>query len=109
MRKFYIFLFCLLFSVRAFAGGDDVKIFSLYPVPLKTNRLFVHFNLTTPTVSSVELRNLIGKKIQEKKCHAEIHDLVFEDMNLNPNGIYIVLAKDAQGKVIEILKFIINK
>lgn len=109
MKLFYIILFfCFIFD-QALAGGDDVKLFSLYPVPLKTSVLNVQINFRDAGVASVELRNLIGKKIQEKQLPSGVNLVSFENMDMNPNGIYIVLAKNANGKVLEISKFILNK
>lgn len=99
----------LLFSLHGMAAGDDTKLFSLYPVPLKTNRLFVHINNTSASINTIELRNLIGKKMQEKTFPAGSDEIYFDDMDTYPNGLYVVLAKDANGKVLEINKFILNK
>jgi hypothetical protein len=109
MKKIVTFLFIVLMSVNCLAAGDDIKLFSLYPVPLKQNRLFVKLNYNTPTVSKVEVRNLLGKKIQEKQFPFGSDEIFFDEMDTNPDGVYIVLAKDTDGKVLEISKFIINK
>jgi hypothetical protein len=91
------------------AAGDDVKLFSLYPVPLRFGRLSVQMNVSGSGVSSIEVRNLIGKRIQEKKLPSGSDMITFDAMDVYPDGVYIVLAKDANGKVLEILKFNIDK
>ncbi len=109
MKRLYALLLFILFSVSCMAAGDDVKLFSLYPVPLKSSRLSVQMNVSGSGVSSIEVRNLIGKKIQEKKFPSGADIISFDDMDVHPNGLYMVLAKDANGKVLEISKFTINK
>lgn len=90
-------------------AGDENKIFSLYPVPLKTSKLTVKRNIFNNDFTTVELRNLIGKKLQEKEFPKGAEEVSFEDMDTYPNGVYVVLAKDSYGKIIESAKFIINK
>jgi hypothetical protein len=89
--------------------GDDTKMFSLFPVPLKGSRLSVKLNTASSGIVGVELRNLIGKKLQEKGFPKGVDEVVFEDMDTYPSGVYVVLAKDGYGKIVEISKFIINK
>lgn len=110
MRKIYTILFLLLLHFSVFAGnGDDTKMISLFPVPLKGSRLSVKLNVPNSAISAVELRNLIGKKLQEKAFPVGENEVVLEDMDTYPNGVYVVLAKDSYGKIVEISKFIINK
>lgn len=110
MRKIYIVLLFVLLQLTAFAGsGDDTKMFSLFPVPLKGSRLSVRLNVSNALVASVEMRNLVGKKLQEKMFTKGENEVVFEDMDTYPNGVYVILAKDSYGKIVEISKFIINK
>ncbi len=109
MKQLYSFLFLVLFAANCMAAGDDVKLFSVYPVPLKTSRLSVQINYSGSSISSFEVRSLIGKKIQQKNIAAGADLISFDEMDVNPNGVYIVLAKDANGKVLEISKFTINK
>jgi hypothetical protein len=111
MKKSLLILLLLLTQIFAFAG-DEVKMFSLYPVPLKTSRLSVKRNAQNAEnskIAKVELRNLIGKKLQSHDFENNTEEVVFEDMDSYPNGIYVVIALDAYGKIIETAKFIINK
>lgn len=110
MNKLYGILLLLLLHLSVSAGnGDDTKMISLFPVPLKGSRLSVKLNVPNSTISAVELRNLIGKKLQEKPFPKGENEVVLEDMDTYPNGVYVVLAKDSYGKIVEISKFIINK
>lgn len=111
MKKTLTILLLLFTQLLAYAG-DDNKMFSLYPVPLKTSKLSVKRNTDNAEngkIATVELRNLIGKKLQSHEFDKNTQEVVFEDMDSYPNGIYVVLAIDGYGKIIETAKFIINK
>lgn len=111
MKKTLILILLFLTWQFAFAGEDN-KLFSLYPVPLKSSKLSVKRNADNADnakIATVELRNLIGKKLQSREFDKNTEEVVFEDMDAYPNGIYVVLAIDAYGKIIETAKFIINK
>lgn len=109
MKKISFILLFVILSIQGIAGGDDIKLISLFPVPLKGGTLNVNINYGGSGVASIEIRNLIGKKIQEKAVYPGSDKIYFVDLDTNPNGVYVVLAKDSNGKVIEISKFILNK
>lgn len=109
MKRVVAIFFFLLLNVSLLAGSDDKKLFSLYPVPLKTAVLRVKLNNSYSEPLTIELRNLIGRKLQEKTFPVGSDEISFQDMDSYPNGIYVVLAKDAFGKIIESTKFVIEK
>lgn len=110
MRYFFTLLMVTVLHFSVLAGnGDDNKMVSLFPVPLKGSRLSVKLNVPNSAISAVELRNLIGKKLQEKTFPKGENEVVLEEMDVYPNGVYVILAKDGYGKIVEISKFIINK
>jgi hypothetical protein len=109
MKKFYTIMLFLFMSVSVIAGNDDGKLFYLYPVPLKGNILSVKLNTASANITSIELRNLVGRKLNEKFFAKGSDELMFDDMDSYPNGVYVVIAKDSYGKIVEIAKFIINK
>ncbi len=111
MKKVISIIFFTLFTLGCFAA-DEPKLFSLFPIPLKSNTLFVERNKDAKDcmkIVNVELRNLIGKCIQAIPFDASEMKTAFVEMDSYPNGIYIVLAKDAYGKIIESAKFVINR
>lgn len=111
MKKTLLILLLLITHLWSVAG-DDIKMFSLYPVPLKTSRLSVKRNgdhAENGKIAKVELRNLIGKKLQSHDFEKNTEEVIFQDMDSYPNGIYVVMALDSYGKIIETAKFIINK
>ncbi len=111
MKKTLFLLLLVIMQLLAYAG-DDNKMFSLYPVPLKSSKLSVKRNTDNADnakIASVELRNLIGKKLQSHDFDKNAEEVIFEDMDSYPNGIYVILAIDGYGKIIETAKFMINK
>lgn len=107
-----LLVFCFLLAAFRLIAGEDMKMFSLYPVPLKTSKLSVKRNTQhaeNSKIAKVELRSLIGKKLQSHDFDKNTEEVIFEDMETYPNGIYVVIALDAYGKIIETAKFIINR
>jgi len=102
MKKTLTILLLLFTQLLAYAG-DDNKMFSLYRVKRNTD------NAENGKIATVELRNLIGKKLQSHEFDKNTEEVIFEDMDSYPNGIYVVIAIDSYGKIIETAKFIINK
>lgn len=101
----------MIMRISLFAG-DEQKLFTLFPIPLKSNTLFVERNKDSKDcmkITQVELRNLIGKRLQSIPFSADLMKVSFDNMDEYPNGIYVVLAFDSYGKIIETSKFIINK
>lgn len=81
----------------------------LYPVPLKVNELKVRMMASTAgRASKIELRNFIGKKLQTLNCDGK-KNYEFTDMRQYPEGVYVVLVKGKNGKIIESSKFMIAK
>lgn len=106
VKKLYLLILVTLLSLPLFSKEDD-KLFSLWPVPLTTDVLTVKISAHT-NIATFEIRSVLGKKLQEKKYNGE-EELVFTDMSLYYNGIYVVVARDANGKIVETLKFTINR
>ena len=108
MRKLVFIIVALLSSLQLMAG-DNERLFSLYPVPLRSSRLYFKVNISGSGISIVEVRNLIGKTIQVKPLPPGADEIWFDEMDSNPNGVYVVVAKNAQNRILEISKFILNK
>ncbi len=107
--KRILFILILLFVTFFVEAQRNNPTVSLFPVPLKINVLKVRLMSTTVSkASSVELRNFIGKKLQSVNTNGE-SEVEFNDMRQYPEGVYVVLVKDAQGKIVESAKFLISK
>lgn len=110
MRWFLTLLWGLpLLFLPIFLQADDVKTITLSPVPLSGNVLKVKLNNLSIPISVCELRNLVGTRLQRKAFPAGSDELYFQDMSQYPNGLYMVAAIDAYGKVVDISKFMINR
>ncbi|MEZ5045529.1 MAG: hypothetical protein R2831_00910 [Chitinophagaceae bacterium] len=101
-------MFCLLLPLVLISANDE-KLFTLSPVPLSGNVLKVRANMYVDTDLKVELRNLIGRKLQEKKFPKYAEEIFFNDMLQYPNGLYVIQFKDLSNKIIESSKFNINR
>lgn len=96
-------------TINALAGNDDMHLFTMFPVPLNTSKLTIKPTQTLTSISTFELRNLVGKKLQEKALPKGAEEVSFTDMNEYPNGLYVIIAKDANGKILETSKLIIQR
>ena len=68
MKKGILILFITLAALQiSIAGSEDNRLFTLYPVPLSSSTLTVSATSIYTNIGSIELRNLVGKKLQEKK------------------------------------------
>lgn len=92
-----------------FATAQRNTTITLFPVPLTTNSLKVGMkSMTASKAGVIELRNFIGKKLQAVRCDGK-SEVEFTDMRQYPEGVYVVLVKDKNGKIFETAKFTIAK
>jgi hypothetical protein len=97
---------CCAFFATAQQRSSNIE---LYPVPLKDNKLKIRLKPSTAgKAKTLELRNFIGKKLQELSCDGK-KELEFSDMRQYPEGVYVVLVKGKNGKIEESAKFMISK
>ena len=109
MKRFVVILTVLIFSSFLVGAQQRTSNVELFPVPLKVNELKVRMTAATAgKASSIELRNFIGKKLQSVQCGGK-KNLEFTEMRQYPEGVYIVLVKGKNGKIIESRKFMISK
>jgi hypothetical protein len=83
-----------MFSVfyTQFDGSFSVKI-------LKPN----------PEIDKIVIMNLIGRKMKEQLYVTGQEIITFTDLTEFPNGIYIVLIKDKNEKILESAKLVLSK
>ncbi len=103
MKKL-LYITLMLLCLQSIAKDN---ILSMYPVPVKSDILNVSIP-STAGITLVEIRNLIGKRIQTRTATGATV-VTFTNLSELPNGIYMVLAKDSFGKIVESQKLIINK
>ncbi len=112
MKKVYTYLLMLsmtllvvLNSTGAFAGDTD-KRFNLFPVPA-ISYVQLQFISDAKDVDKVEIMNLVGKVVAEQPYYETTQYRI--DLTNVPKGIYMITAKDKNGKVLQTSKLIISK
>lgn len=108
--KRYVTILILILSTSLFAQAQQRSSnVELFPVPLSSNQLNVQMKAATADkAETVELRNFIGKRLQTLQCDGS-KKLLFSDMRQYPEGVYVILVKGKNGKIIETAKFLISK
>lgn len=90
-------------------SNETINIYT-YPNPV-SNKLTIRFtNTLKQQVNKVEIVNIIGKKLREQQVlDKNTTELTFNDLEEMPQGIYLIIAKDEYGKIIQSNKFLINR
>lgn len=83
---------------------------TVYPLPASTS---VSIRLSASLkneVDKVEIVNLIGRKLTEQTIiDKSTTDITFNNLGEMPQGIYMVVARDKGGKIIQSAKMVINR
>jgi hypothetical protein len=93
---------------REIFSQQDLSL-SVYPVPAKTS---VYVRLSQGLKSQVdrmEMVNVIGRKVMEQTiADKNTTEIVFNNLNSLPKGLYMVIARDKYGKILQSAKMVIN-
>ncbi len=104
-------------STEVFAQGNEKtiitnqdKTITVYPIPANSSvNVRLSSSLRTE-VEKVEIINLIGRKLSEQTIiDRSTTDITFNNLNEMPQGIYMVVARDRSGKIVQSAKMIINR
>lgn len=102
-------------SVSAQQGEKTIisnldRTLTVYPIPAN-NRVSVRLSAALrQEVDKVEIVNLIGRKITEQVIiDNNTTEITFNDLGDFPEGIYMVMARDKSGKIIQSSKMVINR
>ncbi len=86
------------------------KTITLYPIPANTT---INIRLSPALrneVDKLEIVNLIGRKLTEQMIFDRTStEISFNNLAEIPQGIYMVVARDKYGKIIQSAKLIINR
>jgi hypothetical protein len=86
------------------------KTITVYPIPANN---VVNIRLSSSLrneVEKVEIINLIGRKLTEQPIIDKgTTDITFNNLSEMPQGIYMVVARDKSGKIIQSAKMVINR
>jgi hypothetical protein len=106
-----------LASVEVSAQSNENKIISnqdrtitVYPIPAN-NVVSIRLSSSLRNdVEKVEIINLIGRKLTEQTIiDKSTTDITFNNLADMPEGIYMVVARDKSGKIIQSAKMVINR
>ena len=120
--KLSLFLTLLAFaglssvSVSAQQGGEKTLItnqdrtLTVYPIPAN-NKVSVRISSSLRNdVDKIGIFNLIGRKITEQTIiDSNTTEISFNDLEDVAPGIYMVIARDKSGKIIQSAKMVINR
>lgn len=86
------------------------KTITVYPIPAN-NVVSIRLSASLRNdVEKVEIINLIGRKLTEQTIiDKSTTDVTFTNLGEMPQGIYMVVARDKGGKIIQSAKMVINR
>lgn len=94
---------------RVFNTSGDKKIVA-YPIPANN---FVSFKLSPglkAETRTVDLVSVIGRTVATQRVNAgDNDDIIFNNLAQLPEGVYIGVAKNADGKILQTTKLIIQR
>lgn len=119
--KIYTLLSCVLLlgllSVNAGAQSSEKTVISntdktitIYPIPAN-NKVYVRLSSAlSGEVEKVQIVNLIGRKLTEQTIiDRSVSDIAFTDIGEYPQGVYMIVARDKFGKIVQSAKMVINR
>lgn len=86
------------------------RTLTVYPIPAN-NRVNVRISTgLRADVDKIEIVNLIGRKVSEQTIiDSNTTEIAFNDLGNFAEGIYMVVARDKSGKIIQSSKMVINR
>lgn len=94
---------------RIYSNGADKKLIA-YPTPANNT---VYFKLSASLraeARTVDLVSVIGRTVATQKINVNDNDdIVFNNLSLLPEGVYVGVTKNADGKVLQTTKLIIQR
>ena len=101
----------------AFAQNGEKNVISnqertlvVYPTPATTVATVRLSAALRSEVSKIEIVNLIGRKIDEQSVFDKnTTEFTFNNLGSAASGIYMVVARDRSGKIIQSAKMVISR
>lgn len=91
-----------------YSGRADEKLMEVRYVA-GSSQIVLKVNDINAPVTQFEILSLIGRKVKVKTREKGQELVTIEDINDIPDGIYIIVAKDARGKILSSSKITIAK
>lgn len=94
---------------KKFISNESIEI-TTYPNPV-INVLNIKLSpALRQQVYKIQIVNIVGKKIREQQVlDRNTTDVAFSDLDDVPQGVYLVIARDEFGKVLQSNKFMLSK
>lgn len=94
---------------KGIISNESINLYT-YPNPVG-NKLNVKIsNNLKQQVYKVEIVNVVGKKLREQQLlDRNTTEVSFNDLDDVPQGVYLVIARDEYGKILQSNKFLISK
>ncbi len=94
---------------KGIISNESINLYT-YPNPV-VNKLNVKLSSNLKQqVYKVEIVNVVGKKLREQQLlDRNTTELSFNDLDDIPQGVYLVIARDEYGKILQSNKFLISK
>lgn len=83
---------------------------TIYPMPANTVAYIRIAPALRSIVDKVEIVNIIGRKVTEQSIiDKSTTEVVFTDLGDMPKGMYMVIARDKSGRIVQSAKLILNE
>ncbi len=103
----FICIACVFTHKQAYSNPPAEKMIDIIYAPGSSSVIVKMLVMGSP-ITKIQIANLIGRSVREKGYVNTDDKVVISDINDLPNGIYIILAKDKAGKILDSAKFILN-
>jgi hypothetical protein len=89
---------------------NQEKTITVYPIPASSVANIRLSPALKNEVEKIEIISLIGRKLSEQYIiNKNTMDITFTDISEMPQGIYMVVARDKYGKIIQSAKMVVNR
>lgn len=89
--------------------GQQDKTLTVYPMPATSTAYIRIAAGLRNEIDRLEIVNIVGRKVSEQKIvDKATTEVVFNNLNTVPKGLYMVVARDKFGKVLQSAKLLLN-
>lgn len=110
-------IFILQSTLESTAQQEQTKVMNteysrltLYPIPAD-NKVTIKLNSTLrEQVGQLQIVNVIGRIVKEQTIiNKNTAEVTFNDLSDLPQGIYMIIARDNYGKILQSTRLIISR
>lgn len=90
--------------------NNDYGRLTLYPIPADNKITIKLNNQLKENVGQIQIVNVIGRVLKEQQIiNKNTSEVTFNDLGDLPQGIYMVIARDNYGKILQSTRLIISR